>query len=241
MIPSEFIDRVEANDLAAVYQALEAGHDVNEPDRGWTALMCAAQAGLRQMTDGLIGAGADVCASNDAGFTALHMVVQSASRNPERGHYAELRKIAARLVLAGADVNARTTEKQQSPLRNACRAGLPDLVEVLLSAPDADLAQQDGDGAGLLMLAALSRSRETLGLLLGAGLDPNARDAHGATPLHAAAEVGDVVLVEQLLGAGANPLAVTLVLVEDVPAGSTALDVARIRGRAGVVERLQRL
>ncbi|HEX7222533.1 MAG TPA: ankyrin repeat domain-containing protein [Candidatus Limnocylindrales bacterium] len=69
--------------------------------------------------------------------------------------------------------------------------------------------------------------------LLGAGADPNARQRHGYTPLHAAAENGNEAMVERLLDAGADPAAAT----DD---GRTPADLARAGGHDKLASRLAR-
>jgi ankyrin repeat protein len=69
--------------------------------------------------------------------------------------------------------------------------------------------------------------------LIAAGADPNARQRHGWTPLHGAAESGDSAVVEALLAAGADPT-----LAHD--GGKRPADLARAAGHAALAERLER-
>ncbi|KAL4432459.1 hypothetical protein ABPG77_001758 [Micractinium sp. CCAP 211/92] len=75
------------------------------------------------------------------------------------------------------------------------------IVRVLLAAG----ARQDVPGQAVppLVAAALNGHDSTLGLLLGAGGDVNATNAHGTTALHAAAAGGHKGCVQWLLAAGA--------------------------------------
>lgn len=71
--------------------------------------------------------------------------------------------------------------------------------------------------------------RESIGLLLARGADPNARQQNGVTPLHGAASHGDVDAARLLLDAGADPQAVT-------SDGQSAGDVAIARGFRGFAD-----
>jgi ankyrin repeat protein len=85
-----------------------------------------------------------------------------------------------------------------TPLESAVRGGRLDVASVLL-----DGAPPAGIGA-LLCEAALKNQREIADLLLRKGADANARDASGATPLHAAALKGNLAVAELLLARGAK-------------------------------------
>jgi len=66
-------------------------------------------------------------------------------------------------------------------------------------------------------------------MLVRAGADVNARQQQGWTPLHGAADSDDRETVELLLGHGADPTAIH-------DGGKTALDIAREKGHAEVIE-----
>ena len=68
--------------------------------------------------------------------------------------------------------------------------------------------------------------------LIAAGADPGARQQHGWTPLHGAADNGLGDVVEALLAAGADPAATN----DD---GATARSLAENRGHAAIVDRLR--
>ena len=68
--------------------------------------------------------------------------------------------------------------------------------------------------------------------LVAAGADVNAKQRHGWTPLHGAAQSGDRELVELLLARGADPDA-------KHQEGKTALDLARENGHTEVVRLLE--
>jgi ankyrin repeat protein len=70
-------------------------------------------------------------------------------------------------------------------------------------------------------------SSENALALIAAGADPNAKQRHGWTPLHAAAQTGDRAVVEALLQAGADPA----ITNDD---GKTAAMLARANGHAQI-------
>jgi ankyrin repeat protein len=73
--------------------------------------------------------------------------------------------------------------------------------------------------------------RDSALALIAGGADPNAKQRHGWTPLHGAAESGDRAVVDALLAAGADPT-----LANDD--GRTAADVAREAGHAEIAKAL---
>ena len=93
-------------------------------------------------------------------------------------------------------------------LLNAALAGNPDEVRRLLAAGAApDSANEEGQTA--LHLAARGGHLKTVGLLIGAGADVNARDANDWTPLFKAAynhelDIGYPLVVKALVDAGAD-------------------------------------
>jgi len=68
--------------------------------------------------------------------------------------------------------------------------------------------------------------------LVRAGADVNARQRHGWTPLHGAADSGDRETVHLLLEHGADPAAIH-------DGGKTALEIAREKGHAEIIEVLE--
>lgn len=96
-------------------------------------------------------------------------------------------------------------------------------VAALLATQHSIRAGRGNSARGLLDATRTGNIEATLEHLA-AGVDPNTvRDASGATPLHVAATVGDVELIDILLEAGADPTARTR-------HGRTPLDVATTHG-----------
>jgi len=88
-------------DIKAVKEFLAAGTDVNTEDKccGETPLHHAAAFGRKEMSEQLIGAGADVNAQSIIGVTALYI-------SAVKGH----KEIAELLIAEGSDVNVMDNE-----------------------------------------------------------------------------------------------------------------------------------
>ncbi|KAG6667871.1 hypothetical protein CIPAW_01G131100 [Carya illinoinensis] len=91
----------------------------------------------------------------------------------------------------------------------------------------------DGEGQGVVHLAAALGYEWAMGPIVAAGVSPNFRDVHGRTGLHWASYFGREETVIALLRLGAAPGA-----VEDptpaCPGGKTAADLASSRGHKGI-------
>ena len=96
-------------DIKAVKEFLAAGTDVNTEDKccGETPLHHAAAFGRKEMSEQLIGAGADVNAQSIIGVTALYI-------SAVKGH----KEIAELLIAKGANVNAKNDDGE-TPLDGA--------------------------------------------------------------------------------------------------------------------------
>jgi uncharacterized protein len=93
-----------------------------------------------------------------------------------------------------------------TPLHLACFAGGAEATRLLVErgADLEALSQASFAKVRPLGTAAFARDRECALVLLGAGADPNGRGEGGFTPLHSAAQNGDVELVRLLLEHGAD-------------------------------------
>jgi ankyrin repeat protein len=129
-----------------------------------SALHFAISAGATQIVDALLGAGADVNARTEDGFSALLLAVQEGNAT-----------IVAALLAGGADPNARDTWSQNTPLHIAIEAGRVDLVSLLLanggttvagvSRPPVDSTVTNLAGLTALMLARSIQNDEVVALL----------------------------------------------------------------------------
>jgi len=91
-----------------------------------------------------------------------------------------------------------------TPLMQACRLGMSDIVERLLRA-GADINKTNNDGNNALWLACFSEDLPTIRLLIEYKVDIDNRNSTGATSLIYAASAGKSDVVDCLLDAGANP------------------------------------
>ncbi|MGH9276739.1 MAG: ankyrin repeat domain-containing protein [Acidimicrobiales bacterium] len=93
-----------------------------------------------------------------------------------------------------------------TPLALAAYFAQPAAVKVLLArGADVHARARNDMEVQPLHAAVAGRSAKSVGLLLRAGADPNARQHGGWTPLQAAAAHGDTAMVDLLLAAGADP------------------------------------
>jgi len=171
----------------------------------WTPLMYAAREDARAAAVALIEGHADPDLVDPDGATALVIAILNA-------HY----ELAAKLLEAGADPNIVDNDAGMGPLY-----AVVDMHRLAI-----------GHGRPNPRPSGTVGAEDIARLLLEAGANPNARLkkpimqrqhtfgdgslGEGATPLMRAAKSGDVALMEQLLGAGADPKLA-------LPNGSTAL------------------
>ena len=103
----------------------------------------------------------------------------------------------------------------------------------------ADVDRADKDGFTPLFTASENGYADVVELLLAKGADVNKAALDGQSPLFVAAEAGHGEMVARLLAAGADRSAATTELYTAVPAGSTALSVAELKGHAAVAALLR--
>ncbi len=167
---------------------LDHGADVNAG--GIPPLNSAATAGNRAMTELLLSRGANVNSKGSQGKTPLHIAV-------EKNYPA----VAEVLLANKADVNAQD-DYGNTPLVPATEKKQMKLIQALLAA-GANPNLENKDGRTPFSFAAASGSPEIVKIFLAAKADPNG--GRFDAPLLEAIHVGDVVSVELLLQAGANP------------------------------------
>jgi ankyrin repeat protein len=198
-----FLRAVEAGNLTAVRHFIEVGTSVNMSDPTEdlisTALHRCVREGYIEMAQLLIQHGVNISSVDSFGLTPLHQAIGGRSEET----WAKL------LVDAGADIFARTVAGD-TMLSWATRWGKLSTVQFLLDR-GAIPTTRGWRGDTLLHVSLNSSQRAAkLGLLLEAGLNIEATNNLGETPLHYAAIFGKDDCVFKLLQRGANVDAISM-------------------------------
>lgn len=168
--------------------------DVNAKDNeGKTPLVVALNKGHMNVVQALAAAGASVNTSDKDENTPLHEAARSGNKD-----------IVELLLAKGADVNAKNKSKN-TPLYNAAYHGKADVVELFLSRSQGNIEGKEE----AILLALRYGLKEVVAVFLAHGMDVNARNKDGASPLHVAVNpygiVKDAVgLIELLIAKGAD-------------------------------------
>ena len=172
----------------------------------WEASRLGVLAVVRQILAGASG-GQAVNAQDDIGNTALHYAANEGKLD-----------VAKELINKGANVNAKGSGNDWTPLHSAVYGAHKDLVKLLLDEkanPNAATTTQ-----WTAMHSAASEGQvPIIGLLLDAGANINAANFSGKTPIYLAAAGEHTSAVKFLLEKGADPMLET-------PEGATASDAA---------------
>ncbi len=185
-------DAAKTGNLAGVQAELDKGVDVNaKTSKGWTPLHYVAQRGQKEVANLLFTRGADVNAKTSKGWAPLHYAAQ-------QGH----KETAELLIGNGADVNAKTIGGL-TPLDWAVRRNKTAIVEVLrehggVTTEELKAAKESiHDAAKYGIIVAVKQH-------LTNGVNVNAKDEDGVTPLYWAARYGHSQVAELLIANGAD-------------------------------------
>ena len=210
------VDAAKAQDAAAVRALVrqQAPVTVAQPD-GATALHWAVHWDDLPTADLLIGAGADVNATNELGVAPLSLACTNGSA-----------AMVETLLARGAHVD-HALPTGVTPLMTCARTGNVDALRYLLARGAHVNAQETVRGQTALMWAIAERHPDAAAALIAAGADVRARSHGGFTPLLFAAQQGTLASARLLLDAGVD-------VNETGGDGSAALLVAVESGHAGM-------
>lgn len=240
LVPADLPAAAMAGDAEAVERLLELGLPVDAVDaQGCTALLRASGGGHDAVVDLLLGHRADPRIAARTGATPLSAAISMRHAS-----------VVDRLLRAGAEPDL-PLPGEVTPLMLAAALGQPELISRLL-AHGANPEARDAQGLGPLHCAALhafpSRDRARVlalfDVLLLAGVEPDAPNAGGQTPLllllGARAEPGTACDEDVLLAALDRLLAEGVALDAADHKGLGPLHLAALHGLPRVVQRLLR-
>lgn len=226
-----FLNAVESGHPQIMRRLLKAGADIDVTDSdGKTALMLAAEYGHPEIIKILVEMHPDKAYLNKTtpdGITALMLAAQY-------GH-PEVIKLLLEMQPDKTYVNA-TTQHGTTALMLAVGGGHVEVVTLLLAA-GADINAHDSIGNSAL-LAALGLPRSTglkskmVQILIDNKVDVNVPYHNGMTMLMLAVIFNEIILVDMLLKAGANPRAVD-------HNGRTALSIAQQTGDQAIIQAIE--
>ncbi len=182
-------------DFAIARFLIESGIDVKygRADIGGNEIFHAIGEGSLEITKLIFEKGVDIHTANRWGNTPLDTAIFG-------GH----KEIADFLMDKGAVLNIREGKGVPSLLRAALVAGLDRIAKKLIEENEVDFGGASGLGDTYLHSVAHSGKTAFVDVLIGKGLDPNARNAYGWAPLHYAAYGGHRDMVDVLLKNGAD-------------------------------------
>jgi ankyrin repeat protein len=183
------------NNVAAIVILLETNGAKTEilDSRGFTPLAAAAANGAFESVNELLKAKAQVDTRDNSGSTPLFQAVSGE-------HITTVRLLLAN----GADMhalNARGLSPFKLSLMKNAQVTAEFFAPWLINKPDSN-----GD-AILHMLAGSSAGPDLIGSALKNGANPNARNAHGDTPLMLALKKNDIATAVQLINEGSSVFA----------------------------------
>lgn len=210
------IEAIGTDDSALVRLMLDAGADVNRPNKfGWTPLMEVVENEKSELVELFLSRGAKVNVQQNYGWTPLMKAAEKSN--------IELIEL---LLKFKADPNLVTSSGRTALMISIDRGNLYAARVLIDRGTNLNLFDEDGWSPFLL---SIDRGDPLMvKLFLEHGLDINQKDPDGRTALHIAASRGYTEVVRELLEVGANP---------DIQfGGKTALQLAQERNRDAVVK-----
>jgi ankyrin repeat protein len=147
--------------------------------------------------------------------------------------YTRFAEVVQLLLAAGANPNL-TSDSAQTPLHAAASFGEYEIAKLILEDANTNkkhinVNAEDTYGLTPLHLAARAGNWKVADLLLDWGANPNVAEKYGFTPLHEAVESCHIELVRLLLKHGADRKLSTALDCKPFYAGTTPLDIAKMR------------
>lgn len=205
---------VQGGFLVAMTELLRVDPHVERLDsNGYMPLHQSAARGYKECASLLLERKANPDARTSDGSTALHLAAMT-------GQLA----IVGMLVDKKADVTILNGSGYDA-LKLAAQSGFSDIVEFLVD-NGADVNASALDGNTALHLAVEFRHPITSRILLKTHKDVNCLNGSGLTPFHLAAREGDLVILQQLLNAGARAKPATTDSIEDAGEQSSPAEFA---------------
>lgn len=184
---TSFLDAAKSDDVAGMRRLLlgaPALLDAREPESGASALHWATLRGNTLAVAFLVGAGADLAATNGSGETSSDV-----ARRAKKGD------LLPWLQFPGVELPPGPDE-----VFDAARRGDVGRLRQILAADPEAVGRKDAEfGATPLHWAALRGYAATVAFLLGAGADPAATNHSGETPLAVAQRAGKARVSELLV------------------------------------------
>ena len=169
-----------------------------QDDRGYTCLHWLVDTGNDRPLRGLLEQGANPTLRDAKSLTALDRACK----------LGRIHMVQALVEACPSNLNGRRDSDGRTPLHFANESMEATTMVTYLLELGADMEAQSRLGRTILHESILRGCRaEHLSFLVACGANLHARDVHGWTPLHYAAYLGHVEMVEQLLQYGANPTA----------------------------------
>jgi serine/threonine-protein phosphatase 6 regulatory ankyrin repeat subunit A/serine/threonine-protein phosphatase 6 regulatory ankyrin repeat subunit B len=196
--PTPLFCAVVKDKTEAAIHLIENGADVNHCEcgvKGRSPLHAAAEYGNLEIMDCLIKAGANVNVHDSEDPTPLFCAVAKGKT-----------EAVIHLIENGADVNlCECGLKGRSPLQAAAEYGNLEIMDCLIKA-GANVNVHDSEDPTPLFCAVAKGKTEAVIHLIENGADVNLCECglKGRSPLHAAAEYGNLEIMDCLIKAGAN-------------------------------------
>ncbi|XP_055954321.1 serine/threonine-protein phosphatase 6 regulatory ankyrin repeat subunit C-like [Patella vulgata] len=183
--------------LDCIQLLVEAGADVNLQDiDGTTPIQKAAECGMAAVVIYLAKRGANLDIRYNEG-TLFHFL--AAESNEMVDSYDEFIRL---LMSQGIDIN-ELNSCNESPLYLAVFQENEEMVKTLIKS-HCDVNIKVGDDMGSVLMEPIGYSDTITQILINAGCDVNIADKYGVTPLMKCVEMGNLVLVKQLIDRGAS-------------------------------------